>query len=431
MGAFLVLLLTAAVVAVFLSFLVQKLLYVSAPNEAIIFSGRMRRVGSAIVGYRVIRGGRALRVPFFEVVDKVDLTNIAIDLEVKGAYSKGGIPLNVHGVANIKLPGEEPLLNNAIERFLGRTHPEILRIAKETLEGNVRGVLALLTPEEVNQDKTRFAQTLLDEAEHDMNRVGLILDTLKIQNITDDVNYLNSIGRIQGARVRMDASIAEARAKADAAEQQALNWGASEQARIDADLAIAQQETAKQIGEISSRRLALIAEAEGQVQALVAQVKAEIERQKARTLQVKRKLEADVVRPAEAAQQAAEERARGDAAAIVERGRAEAEAFKAVFAAYSNAGPAAKSVLALQQLLPILSKVAGIDRPLVVGKITVLPSNDPASGGRGENFARSAIGAMEQIKAATGFDLAAMGKKLSAPPEPETKAAPSPALVRP
>lgn len=417
MGAFLVLLLTAAIVAVFLSFIVKRLLYVASPNEAIIFSGRTRPAGKQIVGYRVVRGGRSLRVPFFEVVDKVDLTNIAIDLEVKGAYSKGGIPLNVHGVANIKLPGEEPLLNNAIERFLGRTHPEILRIAKETLEGNVRGVLALLTPEEVNQDKTRFAQTLLDEAEHDMNRVGLMLDTLKIQNITDDVNYLNSIGRIQGARVRMDASIAEARAKADAAEQQALNWGASEQARIDADLAIAQQETAKQIGEISSRRLALIAEAEGQVQALVAQVRAEIERQKARTLQVKRKLEADVVRPAEAAQQAAEEKARGEAAAIVERGRAEAEALRAVFAAYSHAGPAARSLLTLQQLLPILPKVAGIDRPLAVGKVTVLPSSDgPGSGGRGEAFARTAIGAMEQLKAATGLDLAALGKKLSAPP---------------
>lgn len=82
----------------------------SAPNEALIFSGRPRRVGDREVGYRVVRGGRALRVPLFEVVDSVDLTNIAIDIQVRGAYSKGGIPLNVHGVANIKLPGEELLV---------------------------------------------------------------------------------------------------------------------------------------------------------------------------------------------------------------------------------------------------------------------------------------------------------------------------------
>src|SRR5205085_2135210 len=114
------------------------------------------------VGYRVVRGGRSLRVPLLESVDSLDLNNISIDIEVRGAYSKGGIPLNVHGIANVKLPGEEPLLNNAVERFLGRSQAEISRIAKETLEGNVRGVLAQLTPEEVNEDKTRFAQTLLE-----------------------------------------------------------------------------------------------------------------------------------------------------------------------------------------------------------------------------------------------------------------------------
>ena len=33
------------------------------------------------------------------------------------AFSRGGIPLKVHAVANVKLPSEESLLHNAIERF--------------------------------------------------------------------------------------------------------------------------------------------------------------------------------------------------------------------------------------------------------------------------------------------------------------------------
>jgi flotillin len=125
-----VLALAAFVIFVSLSVIVRRLLYVSAPNEALIFSGRVRQVGDKQLGYRVVRGGRALRVPFFELIDSVDLTNINIDIEVRGAYSKGGIPLNVHGVANVKLPGEEPLLNNAVERFLGKSRKEILRVAK-------------------------------------------------------------------------------------------------------------------------------------------------------------------------------------------------------------------------------------------------------------------------------------------------------------
>jgi flotillin len=403
----LLLFVTAVVVAVVMSVVIKRLLYVSAPNEALILSGRVRQVGQREVGYRVVRGGRALRMPLFELIDSVDLTNIAIDIEVKGAYSKGGIPLNVHGVANVKLPGEEPLLNNAIERFLGRVRPEIMRVAKETLEGNLRGVLAQLTPEEVNQDKTRFAETLLEEAEHDLNRMGLVLDTLKIQNITDDVGYLNSIGRIQGARVRMEAAIAEARAVADANAQQSLNWCASQIAKVDADLAIAQQETQKRIVDAQTRRQAMIAESEGQVQAQVAQVTAEIERQKARVLQVQRQLEADVVQPAEADRKAREEAARGEAAVVVERGKAEAEALSKLVAAYAAAGPGAREVMALQQVIPMLAQVAGSGRALEVSRVSVLPPDAPGGGG----LAKAAIRANEQIKAATGVDLAALADR--------------------
>jgi flotillin len=411
-GLVIVLFMAAGLIGIVLSAVIKRLLYVSAPNEALIFSGRVRKVGQREVGYRVVRGGRGLRTPLFELVDSVDLTNIAIDIVVTAAYSKGGIALNVHGVANVKLPGEEPLLNNAIERFLGRTRPEIMRVAKETLEGNLRGVLAQLTPEEVNEDKARFAHTLLEEAEHDLHRMGLVLDTLKIQNITDDVGYLNSIGRIQGARVRMGAATAEARATADALAQQSLNWCASEIAKVDADLAIAQQETQKRILDAQTRREAIIAEAEGQVQATVAQVTAEIGRQKARLLQVKRQLEADVVRPAEADRQAREEAARGAAAVVIERGRAEAAALKSVFQAFAEAGPGAREVLSLQQVMPLLAEVSGAGRQLMVEKVTVLPGD----GGSGTSFAKTAIAVNEQVKAATGVDLAAAAKRLEGSP---------------
>ena len=127
--------------------------------------------------------------------DRIELTNMIIEVAVTNAYSKGGIPLTVNGVANIKIPGELPLLHNALERFLGRTRQEIMQVARETLEGNLRGVLATLTPEQVNQDKEAFALKLTEEAEHDLNRMGLVLDTLKIQNVSDDVGYLDDAYR--------------------------------------------------------------------------------------------------------------------------------------------------------------------------------------------------------------------------------------------
>jgi flotillin len=397
-----------SVIAVSVYAMVRKLLWVSTPNQALIFSGTSRLIGDKTVGYRFVRGGRSLRRPLIERVDVMDLSMFTVVVHVTGAFSRGGIPLTIQGVANVKLPGEEPLLTNAVERFLGRTPEEIYHIAKETLEGNLRGVLARLTPEEVNEDKIRFAQTLLEEAEHDMSRIGLVLDTLKIQNVTDEVNYLASIGRIRGATVNMEQAVAEAEARADARVQQCSNWGASELAKIEAEIQIARQETLKRIADAKSRREAMIQESRGQVSAEIAQVKAEIEQQGARALREKRRLEADVVQPALAKLRAAEEHARGEAAATIERGRAEAESLKKLVEAYRSGGTSGRDVLALQNLLPLMAEIAGAHHTLSIEKLSVLPAGGNDSG---SDMARKAISASEQIRAATGVDLAAMAKR--------------------
>jgi flotillin len=404
-GIIAVLVIASFVVLLFIVITVKRVLLVVPPNEALILSGGRRKTGDRVVGYRIVRGGSALRLPLLERADRIDLTNIKIDVQVMGAFSRGGIPLNVQGVANVKLPGGEPLLNNAVERFLGRTREEIMMIAKETLEGNLRGVLAQLTPEEVNEDKNRFAQTLVEEAEHDMARMGLELDLLKIQNVTDDVGYLKSIGRIAGADLKKRAVSAEVQAQADAAVQKAQNWSASETARYDADLAIARSEMDKRILDARTKREAMIQEARGQVLAQIAQVKAEIERQKARAIQVQRKLEADVVQPAEAARQKKEEEARGAAASIIERGKAEAQALKKLVEAYKSKGVDAREILALQSVLPMALDISGARYPLKIAKITVLPTG-------GDDLARKLIGTNEQLKQATGFDLGNAASRL-------------------
>ena len=154
-----------ALVAAFLAivWIINRLIYICPPNEVLIFSGTHRAISDGderVVGYRVIQGGRGVRVPLFERVDRMDLSNMPIDLRVTGAYSKGGIPLNVQGVANVKISSQKSQLANAIERFLGRPREEIMAVARETLEGNLRGVLATLTPEEVNQDREKYATEL-------------------------------------------------------------------------------------------------------------------------------------------------------------------------------------------------------------------------------------------------------------------------------
>jgi flotillin len=397
---------TILVVVGFIVYTLKNLLFVATPNQVMVLAGGVHRLAEKVVGYRAIRGGRAVRLPLIETVAWMDLSNIPVEIEVRHAFSKGGIPLNVQGVAHVKLPGAEPRLSNAVERFLGRNRSEISQIARETLEGNVRGVLAQLTPEQVNEDKVAFANQLLDEAEHDFSRMGIVLDTLKIQNVTDDANYLNSIGRIRGASIRRDAAIAEANAKSEAAIQKAENWCASELAKIRANLAIAKQETQRRVRDAETGREAKIAEAEGQVHAEIAKIQEDIKRQTERAKLVERQLDADVVQPWVAECRKLEEQARASSARIVERGRAEAEALGRLVEEYRAAGDAAREVLVLQQLMPMLRAISGADRSMKIKQWTVFGEEDKNPG-----FAQRAIKFSEQVKAATGLDLTRMGRR--------------------
>mgnify|MGYP001320995868 FL=1 len=220
--------------------LLRQLYYICQPSEVLIFAGLRRTTGSGrSVGYRTVRGGSALRIPLLEEVMRLDLSNMIIDLKVENAYSKGGIPLNVSGVANIKISSDEPGIHNAIERLIGKEQDEIRHIAKETLEGNLRGVMASLTPEQLNEDKITFARTLLEEAEDDLQKLGLVLDTLQIQNISDDVRYLDSIGRKQLVELKRDSRIAEAEASSQSAVKKAENERITALRRLDKELAVA------------------------------------------------------------------------------------------------------------------------------------------------------------------------------------------------
>ncbi len=386
---------------------VKRVLYVCQPSEVLIFSGRQRDAGNGrMAGYRIIRGGRAIRIPLIETVDQMDLTNMIIDVRVQNAYSKGGIPLSVQGVANIKVPGEEPLLNNCLERFLGNSREEIMKIARETLEGNLRGVLAQLSPEQVNKDKDQFALKLADEAEQDLSRLGLVMDTLKIQNVSDDVGYLDAIGRQISARIRRDAQIAEAEARAEAAEQKWRNTMAGELSKLEAEIMISRKENDRRVADARTRRDAMIAEQLAQVQASVAQSRAEVDMQDARIEQVRLQLDADVLQPAEANRRESEENAKGDAAKIVEQGRATAQVLANLADRYNTSGRAGRDILLMQKLVPLLTRMSGTMVDLKIDRLTVLGKGGGAASGG--DLAAKLVDYSEQIKAATGIDVTAM-----------------------
>lgn len=393
-----ILLVVAATAGLMLTFIVRNLLYICGPNEVLVFSGATRDTDGRAVGYRIVKGGRSIRIPLLEAVDRIDLTNMVIEVSVTNAYSKGGIPLTVQGVANVKIAGHEPVLNNALERFLGYDRKEIVQVAKDTLEGNLRGVLSQLTPEQVNEDKIMFAEKLLEEAEHDLTKLGLVLDTLKIQNVADEKGYLKSIGRKSSAELVARSKIAETNARSKSTIQDASARERARVSELESQIEVARAETERRVAETLSRREALVAEEVGRVKAAVARADAELRVQAARVEQVRRQLEADVIAPAQAAMEAAESASKGAAARIVEDGKATAAVLQQMIDTWKAGGDASRDIFLMQKLQSTMSQVVSTIQHVRVDRLTVLPPDATVS-------ARTAVTLAEELKGALGVDI--------------------------
>jgi flotillin len=408
---------------IILAAVISRLIYICPPNRVLIFSGTTRQVrdtegGVRNVGYRLIQGGRGIRIPLMEQVDQLDLTIMIIDLRVQGAYAKGGIPLNVEGIANLKISSTEATLANAIERLLGKPREEIMRVARETLEGNLRGVQATMTPEEVNQDRVKFSTELLHEADKDLRGLGLELDTLKIQSVSDDRGYLDSLGRRSSADLLMRSRVAEADNRAVAAEKNAANLEASEIAVVESEIAKARADAAKRIADALTRKTAMIAEQRGEVLSDVARANADLPVQRARLEQVRLRLLADEIKPAEARRSLKIEAARGNAAKVVEEGKATAAALRELASTWHDSGSSAREIVVAQKLNSLVSTLMSTVPGSPIDKVTFI--DQKLTGGN--DLAVKAAITSEQLKHTMGIDVPAILNKISGA-KPATKAA--------
>ena len=399
-----------ALMIIMVIFVVKSLIIICPPNRVAIISGRTKQTADGrTVGYRAVKGGRTLRVPLLEQVSWMDLNNIPLEVSVMNAYSKGAIPLNVQGIANVKVSSNDSLLSNSVERFLNVPHQSIAQIAKETLEANLRGVLATLTPEEVNEDRLKFSQFLIEEADDDIKTLGLQLDVLKIQNVTDEVGYLDAVGRRRTADVLKSARVAEAEKQSEAEQAEAESQQRAHIARAKADRQVVEEQNLLRVRTAELDGVARASEEEARVAGEKAKAIAEQELETERIELEKRRLQADVVLPAQADLEARQLQARADAAHIVEEGNAQVEVFTRLTNQFQAAGPDAHDIFVLNMLPDLIEQIVSTVNGIDIDKMTVI---DSGSDGQAlpsvvKQLPQAVIAIAEQIQTATGVDIMA------------------------
>jgi flotillin len=297
------------------------------------------------VGYRQVRGGATLVVPFLEKVEYLDLNVITVPLATSRAYTSQGVPVSVKAVANVKIKGDDESLRAAAERFLGMPQEQFHGLIFQTLEGHLRAILGTLTVEEINNDRQSFAQKLTSEAAGDLEKMGIGLDALTIQEISDEEGYLDALGKRRTAEVKRDAEIGQAEANRDSKIKASLALQEGEKVRLETEALIAQSNRQTEIqkaqvaAEIQKERATAnqagpLAEAKAQQEVVAEEVRIErirtqeqIAVQEQEVLRKEKELEATVVKQAEADRRAAVLRAQGEqeASILAAQGRKQAQ----------------------------------------------------------------------------------------------------------
>ena len=406
--------LVAVIVIVMLIVTIKKLIVIAPPNEAAVLTGRNRMLTDGKkVGYRSISGGRTFRVPIIERVQQLNLETIPIEVLVSNAFSKGNIPLNVEAIANVKIASQpEWVFNNAVERLLGKTDNEIRALAQDTLTGNLRGVLATLTPEAVNEDRLGFAKALSEDAGEDLASLGFHLDVLKIQNVSDERGYLEAIGREKSAEAIRQAEIAEAQAEADTREARAEARRRAEVREAAASIKVSEARNELRVRQAELDREGETAEKIARVKAQEAEVEAETILEQKRVEREAQRLHADVVEPAKAEKMAAFARAEAEAAPILERGKAQVEVLRRLYAEVGAGGDAAFAVFMAEKLPELLEIAVGAVEGVDIDRVVVM------DGGAGQGVSnalnqrvKGAYGTMEGLASVLGLDIQKVLKK--------------------
>lgn len=153
------------------------------------------------------------------------------------------VPVIVQWTAQLRADVEtEGALVKAVQGFSGYESPdEIADSLTRTLDGEVRAVVATMTPKEVVTDKTGFSGKVQEGVQGRMEDLGFKLVSLNIAVVTDNNKHYHNLAAEDREEQRRAAEKLTANADKDVAVAQAEADQASKAAEQARDLAVADQ----------------------------------------------------------------------------------------------------------------------------------------------------------------------------------------------
>ncbi len=460
---FVIILLVLALV-LFVTVLTIARFYKRCPSDRIlVIYGKVRGGRSA----HCIHGGGAFIIPLIQDYAYIGLTPMTINIPLQGALSFQNIRINVPSTFTVGVSTDPAGMVNAAERLLGRNSRAIEDMAREIIFGQLRLTVASLTIEQINQDRESFLSEIRQNVEPELNKIGLNLINVNITDITDESDYIESIGKkaaaeainkakVDVAREQKVGAIGEAENNRDMVVSVRENSAEAEKGKKKAEanqrVFVAEQEAAAVDGENSSKaqiaesnsklavrsaeayRIAEVANREAEAAIQKAQYDVEIQRLAAAEIAKKETDRRQIQIAAEAEADRLRTVAKGEADGVLLKYQAEAEGQRTLLAGKaagyrelveSTGGnaQAAATLLMIEKLEDIVARQAQAISNLKIDKVTVWDSaGGDGKGSSTANFVSSLVKSLpplQDVASMAGVELPSyLGKVKEAPAAP-------------
>jgi uncharacterized membrane protein YqiK len=266
--------------------------HVPAPNEALLISGSKRQAQD--LPFRIVSGHGCFVMPIKQKARVLSLALREAEI-VEECITNQGIKLTVRAVSVFKV-GDDPVsIANAARRFLSEQN-RVEELVSRVFAGHLRSIIGGLTVEQIIRERDRVAQEIKDGSHSEMEKLGMVVDALQIQEIEDATGYIQNLAAPHAAAVASQARIAAAKADQEASEREME--AAALKAQYERDTAIKRAGFAAETQEANARaaQAGPLSEAKAS-QEVIEQQTALAQRQADLAAQ---RLEADVRRPADA-----------------------------------------------------------------------------------------------------------------------------------
>lgn len=178
-------------------------------DKVLVVYGKVGNTATTHTGLaaKCFHGGAAFIWPVIQDYAFLDLTPIAIDIDLQGALSQQNIRVNVPASFTVGISTEPGVMENAAERLLGLDQRTIQELARDLIFGQMRVVIATMPIEEINANRDMLVSNISNGVEVELKKVGLRLINVNIKDITDESGYIDALGKDAAARAINDAKI--------------------------------------------------------------------------------------------------------------------------------------------------------------------------------------------------------------------------------